>query len=58
MKWRPATNPEISFNLTEEGEVLSFDLNERLPNKLNVNENTNVVDLYYNLMELNSGNLE
>lgn len=54
MIWRPATNPEISFELSDDGEVLSFSVNPKFPNVLELNEMTNVQELYDQMVHLNS----
>jgi hypothetical protein len=54
MKWRPATNPEISFEISDEGEVLSYSVSPKFPNKLDITESSNIQELYENLKDINS----
>jgi len=54
MIWRPATNPEISFEISDEGEVLSFSVSPKFPNVLGLNETTNVQELYQQMVDINS----
>ncbi len=54
MIWRPATNPEISFEISDEGEVLSYSISPKFPNVLELNEMTNVQELYQQILDLNT----
>lgn len=54
MIWRPATNPEISFEISDEGEVLSFSVSPKFPNVLELNEMTDVQELYNQMLDINS----
>lgn len=54
MIWRPATNPEISFELSDDGEVLSYSISPKFPNNLNINEVSNMQELYDQLVALNN----
>lgn len=51
---RPATNPEISFEISDEGEVLSYSISPKLQNNLNINEVSNMQELYDQLVALNN----
>lgn len=54
MIWRPATNPEISFEISDEGEVLSYSISPKYPNNLNINEVSNMQELYEQMLDINS----
>ena len=54
MIWRPATNPEISFEISDEGEVLSYSISPKYPNNLNINEVSNMQELYEQMLDLNT----
>lgn len=54
MIWRPATNPEISFEISDEGEVLGYSISPKFPNVLEVNEITNAQELYQQMLDLNT----
>ena len=54
MIWRPATNPELSFEISDEGEVISYSISPKYPNNLNINEVSNMQELYEQMLDLNT----
>jgi len=54
MIWRPATNPEISFEISDDGEVLSYSISPKFPNNLNISEVSNMQELYEQMLDINS----
>jgi hypothetical protein len=54
MIWRPATNPEISFEISDEGEVLSYSISPKLPNNLDISQSSNMQELYEQMLDINS----
>jgi len=54
MIWRPATNPEISFEISDDGEVLSYSISPKFPNNLNISEVSNMQELYEQMLDISS----
>lgn len=51
MIWRPATNPELSFEISDEGEVLSFSINPKFQTV--IDQNADVNTLYEQMIKIN-----
>jgi hypothetical protein len=54
MIWRPATNPEISFEISDDGEVLSYSISPKFPNTIDISEVSNMQELYEQMLDINS----